>query len=76
MTTIAKISDSGEMVMPEAIRAALAVKSGDIIEWEITGAGRAEVRRVPNADDAYLHGVANTLEEWASPEDEDAYRGL
>lgn len=38
-------------------------------------AEQSGVRESP-AQDAYLHGLAQTLEEWNSPEDERAWRDL
>jgi hypothetical protein len=38
--------------------------------------GRAVVRRVEPMDLAYLKALEESLTEWASPEDEEAYRGL
>ena len=34
------------------------------------------IRKMPVADDAYLRGLAHTLDEWNSPEDEAAWRDL
>ncbi|MBX3180076.1 MAG: AbrB/MazE/SpoVT family DNA-binding domain-containing protein [Candidatus Hydrogenedentes bacterium] len=76
MSCIGRISAKGETAIPLEIRTALAVQPGDLLEWEITGDGRAEVRRILPADDYYLRALSDTLNEWASDEDELAYREL
>ena len=76
LSTIVKINAEGQTTIPLEIYNALEVKPGDLIEWEVTGDGRAEVRRVLPADDGYLHGLAGTLNEWASLEDDAAYGDL
>jgi len=76
MSTIVKINAEGQTTIPLEIYNALAVKPGDLIEWEVTGDGRAEVRRILPVDDAYLHGLAGTLNEWASRQDDEAYGDL
>lgn len=76
MTAIAKITSKGQTTIPQAIRAALNVKPGDLIEWELAEDGRVEVRRVQPADVQYLRAVESTLGEWQTAEDEAAYKDL
>lgn len=76
MTNIAKITSKGQTTIPQAIRAALNIKPGDLISWDITGAGHVEVRRVQPADVQYLKAVEGTLSEWHTAEDEAAYKDL
>lgn len=76
MTPVAKITAKGQTTIPREIRDALEVRPGDLIAWEIRDSGRVEVRRVQPADVEYLRAVQETLSEWNSPEDGDAYRGL
>ncbi|MGI9077079.1 MAG: AbrB/MazE/SpoVT family DNA-binding domain-containing protein [Gemmatimonadaceae bacterium] len=76
MTPVAKITAKGQTTIPREIRDALEVKPGDLIAWEIRDSGRVEVRRVQPADVEYLRAIQETLSEWNSPEDGDAYRDL
>jgi len=76
MSRIAKISAKGMTTIPQEVRTALAVQPGDLLEWEITGDGRAEVRRVEPLDAALAEALSGTLTEWDSPEDDEAYRDL
>lgn len=76
MTAIARITSKGQTTVPVAIRNALNVKPGDLIEWEVGADGRVEVRRVQPADLQYLKAVEGTLSEWHTAEDEAAYKDL
>lgn len=76
MTAIAKITAKGQTTIPAEVRAALNVKPGDLLAWEIEPNGSARVRRVQPLDLEYLKAVEATLGEWRSPADEEAYRDL
>ena len=76
MPTLAKVTTKGQTTIPREIRAALQIKPGDLLLWEIGDAGVAQVRRVHSLDLAYLRAVEGTLDEWSSQADEEAYRGL
>jgi hypothetical protein len=58
------------------VRTALHVAPGDLIAWDVSADGSATVRRVQPLDIEYLRAVEGTLSEWASAEDEAAYREL
>jgi antitoxin PrlF len=76
MTAIAKVTSKGQTTIPAEVRAAMHVEPGDLIAWEVQSDGSARIRRVQSLDIEYLRAVEGTLTEWASPADEDAYRGL
>jgi antitoxin PrlF len=75
MPLSAKVTSKGQTTIPKEVREALGLKPGDLIFWEVAE-GKALVRRVEPMDLAYLKALEETLTEWASPEDEEAYRGL
>jgi antitoxin PrlF len=75
MPLSAKVTSKGQTTIPKEVRKALGLKPGDLILWEVAE-GRALVRRVEPMDLAYLKALEETLTEWASPEDEEVYRGL
>ena len=76
MVAIAKVTAKGQTTIPQEIRAALNVKPGDLLAWELGENGRVEVRRVQPLDVEYLRALEGTLSEWGCQEDEEAYRDL
>lgn len=76
MLAVAKITAKGQTTIPQAVRTALHVSSGDLIAWEVGADGTATVRRVRPMDIDYLRAVEVTLSEWADTADEEAYREL
>ncbi len=76
MTALAKIHSKGQTSIPKEVREALHAGPGDLLAWEVADDGAVRVRRVRPMDMEYLKAVEGTLSEWASPEDEEAYRDL
>jgi len=76
MGSIAKVTAKGQTTIPQKIRAALNVKPGDLLAWELKDDGHVEVHRVQPLDVEYLRATEGTLSEWQSAEDEAAYRDL
>jgi AbrB family looped-hinge helix DNA binding protein len=76
MPAIAKVTVKGQTTIPREVRAALQIKPGDLLIWEVGNECVAQVRRVQALDLAYLRAVEGTLGEWSSEADEEAYRGL
>jgi AbrB family looped-hinge helix DNA binding protein len=74
MKVIARMTREGQTTIPAAIRAGLGVAPGDALIWELQGDATARVRRAQPVDVA--KAVESTLTEWATHEDERAYRGL
>jgi AbrB family looped-hinge helix DNA binding protein len=72
---ISRISAKGQITIPAGIRSALGVGPGDLIAYELEG-DRVRLRKVEPFDAAYHAAVAETLQEWNSPEDEEAFRDL
>jgi AbrB family looped-hinge helix DNA binding protein len=76
MAVIAKITSKGQTTIPSGVRDALHVGPGDLISWEVEADGTATVRRVQPLDVEYLRALDMTMDEWAGPADEEAYRDL
>ena len=76
MLAVGKITAKGQTTIPQEVRSALHVAPGDLIAWDVSVDGSATVRRVQPMDIEYLRAVEGTLSEWASAEDEAAYREL
>jgi len=70
-----KISSKGQITIPAKIRSALGTGPGDLVVYELEGR-TVRLRKVKPFDAAYHAAVAETLEEWNSPEDEEAFRDL
>ena len=71
----AKITARGQTTIPKNIRTAVGLDEGDVIAFEVDG-DHLILRKVTPGRDDYLQGLSEVLSEWASPEDEDAWRGL
>lgn len=72
---LAKITARGQTTIPKSIREAANLREGDVIAFEIEG-NHLVVHKVTPGRDAYLQGLSEALSEWASPEDEEAWRDL
>lgn len=73
---LARITARGQATIPKRVREAAGLAAGDLLSFEVQS-DHLVVRKLPVAeDDAYLHGVSGTLDEWNSPEDEAAWRDL
>ncbi len=72
---VARITARGQTTIPKRIRASAGLNEGDVIAFEVEG-DHVIVRKVSRGQDEYLQGLSATMSEWASPEDEDAWRDL
>ncbi len=72
---IARITARGQTTIPKRIRDAIGLGQSDVISFEVED-DHLIVRKVPRGQDEYLQGLSRTMSEWASPEDEDAWRDL
>ena len=70
-----RITARGQTTIPKAIREEAELHAGDVLAFEIEG-DHLKVRKVVPGRDDYLEGLSGTLNEWASPEDERAWRDL
>jgi len=70
-----KLSSQGQVTVPKAIREQLALLPGDLVAYEVAG-GKVVLTRVDPFDAGYHAALSTTLEEWDSPEDDEAFKGL
>ena len=68
-----RLSGKGQVTIPVEIREKLALEPGDVIVYEVEG-DRAFLRRGEPLDVAFHAALSHSLDEWASAEDEDAFR--
>lgn len=71
----ARITSKGQMTIPKRVRTAVGLSTGDVVGFEVEG-NRVSFRKVSIGEDGYLKGAAATVAEWASAEDDDAWRDL
>ena len=72
---LSKVSSKGQVTIPRRIREALSVKAGDTIAYEVKDRC-VTLRRVEPLDLAFHAALEHTLEEWTTPEDDEAFRDL
>jgi antitoxin PrlF len=72
---IGKLSSKHQVTLPKAVRDAVGLHKGDSIAFE-AHRDRVILRRVEPLDAAFHKALESTLEEWAGPEDEEAFRDL
>jgi len=72
---VSKISRKGQVTIPEAVRKSLHARPGDWIEYLVQG-NEVRLRRLESFDRAFHDALSETLTEWTSPEDEEAFRDL
>lgn len=72
---VSKISGKGQVTLPKKVRESLRAGSGDWIEYEVQD-NAVLIRRVEPFDRAFHAALSDTLTEWSSPEDEEAFRDL
>jgi antitoxin PrlF len=72
---IARITSKGQTTIPVSIRKAANLNAGDTLTFEVKG-DYLLVRKINVSNNDYLKGVSETLNEWSSPEDEEAWNAL
>ena len=72
---LSKITTRGQTTIPKSIREAANLNVGDVIAFEIED-DHLVVHKVTPGQDNYLKGLSEVLDEWSSPEDEEAWRDL
>ena len=73
--TFAKVTSKGQVTVPKEVRERLHLNPGDTLAFEVEG-DAARVRKANGFDATWHRAVSGTLEEWNSPEDDEAFRGL
>ena len=75
MQHVSKLSTKGQVTIPADLRKAIGIEPGDIVTYELQGKS-VKLKRIDPFDAAYHAAMAETLEEWNSPEDEEAFNDL
>ena len=75
MALTSRISGKGQVTIPKKVRETLGAAPGDLIAYEVEG-NVVTLKRVSPFDAAYHATLSQTLDEWATAEDEEAFRDL
>ena len=70
-----KVTSDGQVTIPIEIRERLHVSAGDSIVYEVEG-DAVRVRKLEPLHSSWHGALSSTLEEWDSPEDDEAFSGL
>ncbi len=70
-----RLSSKGQVTIPKDIREAIGLEPGNMIAYEVQN-GSVILSRVEAFDATFHEALSKTLEEWDSPEDEEAFRDL
>lgn len=73
---ISKLTSKNQAVVPKAVREALHLHSKDKIAYEIRDDFSVILRKATIMDIEYLNAASQTLSEWSSKEDDEAYNNL
>ena len=74
-THTSKLSSQGQTTIPKEVRDSLQLEPGDQVLYELAD-GTVRLRRLDPLDAAFHAALSETLEEWTSAEDEEAYGDL
>lgn len=70
------LSSKGQVTIPKEVRELLRLQPGDFVIYEVAGDATVTLRRVEPYDAAFHLAVSETLEEWGTDEDDEAFRDL
>ena len=72
---LSRLSAKSQVTIPKKAREAIGAGPGDLVIFELAD-GVLILRKVEPFDAAFYGAVSETLDEWNSPEDEEAFRDL
>jgi len=75
MVAFSRLTKKFQTTIPAKIRGLLGLRQGDSIGFEMKD-GEIVLKKASPVDVAYAKALEGTLSEWASVEDEEAYRDL
>jgi len=75
MALTSRISSKGQVTIPKKVRETLGATPGDLIAYEVEG-NVVTLKCVAPFDAAYHAALSPTVNEWATAEDDEAFRDL
>ena len=73
---LARVTAKGQATIPKRIREAAHIREGDMLAFDLDSNNRIIIRRIESTIDSELLALQETLSEWSSPEDDEAWRDL
>lgn len=73
--TTSRLSSKGQVTIPKEFRDAIGLKSGDVVAYEVHD-NVITLKHLEPFDVAFHEALSKTLDEWATTEDEEAFRDL
>ena len=70
-----RLSKKSQVTVPLEVRRAAGLKPGDLVRYDVKD-GVVTFRRVDPFDAAFHEALTQTLAEWGSDEDDEAFRDL
>ena len=71
----ARVTAKGQATIPKRIREAAHIREGDMLAFDLDSNNRITIKRIDPSIDVELSAL-QTLSEWNSPQDEEAWRDL
>ena len=72
----ARVTAKGQATIPKRIREAAHIREGDMLAFDLDSNNRITIKRIDPSVDAELSMLQETLSEWSTPQDEEAWRYL
>jgi len=72
---LSRLSSKGQVTIPKEIRETIGLKPGDMIAYEVEN-GVVTLTRVESFDATFHAALSDTLDEWTTPDDDQAFRDL
>lgn len=73
---LARVTAKGQATIPKRIREAAHIREGDMLAFDLDSNNRITIKRIDPPMNVELYALQETLSEWNSPQDEEAWRDL
>jgi AbrB family looped-hinge helix DNA binding protein len=72
----ARVTAKGQATIPKSIREAAHIREGDMLAFDLDSNNRITIKRIDPTIDVELSALQETLSEWNSPQNDEAWRDL
>ena len=73
---LARVTAKGQATIPKRIREAAHIREGDMLVFDLDSNNLITIKRIDPPIDVELSALQETLSEWSSPQDDEAWRDL